>query len=99
MPPVRARRIASKALGEMLRRMCTQCGFEDLAVIQPRLEVIGRGLDDNRRLESFRLHSLDNFGSKVIDEAQTVRPRRPDIDMRALAVLVAQPFDRLLDLE
>src|SRR5260370_20671502 len=36
---------------------------------------------------------------KVIDETQTVRPRGPDIDMRALAVLVTQPFDCLLDLD
>ena len=28
-----------------------------------------------------------------------MRPRGPDIDMRALAVLVTQPFDCLLDLD
>src|SRR5271154_1961368 len=99
MPPVGARRIASKVLGEMLRRSCTSRGFEDLTVIHPCLEVIGRGLDDNRRLKSVRLHSLDGISGKVIDEVQTMRPCGPDIDMRALAVLMAEPFDRFFDLD
>ena len=99
MPPVRARWIPAEPLDEGLRRTRAHRGFEDLAVIQPRLEIIGRSLNHDGRFESVRLHSLDGIGCKVIDETQTVRPRGPDIDMRALAVLVAQPFDRLLDLE
>jgi hypothetical protein len=69
MPPVRTRRIATKALGELLRRSRTHRRVKYLAVVQPYLEVIGRGLDDNRWLESVRLHLLDGISGKVIYQA------------------------------
>src|ERR1700732_5022068 len=99
MPPVRARWIPAEPLDQGLRRTRAHRGFEGLAVIQPRLEVVGRGLNHDGRFESVRPHSLDGISGKVIDEAQTSRSRGPDIDMRAFAVLVAQPFDCLLDLD
>src|SRR5713101_5700130 len=99
MPPVRARPIPAEPLDEGLCRARAHRGFEDLPVIQPRLKVIGRGLNHHGRFESVRPHSLDGIGGKVVDEAQTVHACRPDINMRALAVLVAQPFDCLLDLD
>ena len=99
MPPVRARPITHETLSEMLRRTSACRSLRDLTVIQPCLEVIGRGLNHDGRFEAVRPHSLDGISGKVIDEAQTVRPRGPDIDMRALAILVAQPFDCLLDLD
>jgi hypothetical protein len=68
-------------------------------MVQPCLEVIGRGLDDHRRLESVLLHSLDTISGKVIDEGQTMRPSGPDIDVRTIAVLVAQPFDCLFSFD
>ena len=39
-------------------------------------------------LELLRLHPLDGFNGKVVDETQTVRTRGPDVDMRVLGVLV-----------
>jgi hypothetical protein len=77
--------IASETLREPLRRTRTHRGFEDLAVIQLRLEVIGRGLNHDGRFESLGPHSLDGISGKVkvTDEARTVRSRRRDIDMRA----------------
>src|SRR5882757_2515039 len=99
MSPVSARRIAAKALGKLLRHTRTHRGFEDLAVVHPCLEVIGRGLYYNSRFESVRLHSLDAISGEIIEEAQTMHPCGPDINVRALAVLVAQPFDCLLDLD
>jgi hypothetical protein len=98
MSPIRARRVPVEPFDERLRRPRAHRRFEDLAVIQPRLEVIGRGLHDKGRLESFHFHPLDRFRTKVVDEAQTVSSRRPDIDMAALRVFVAEPLDGCLDL-
>jgi hypothetical protein len=68
-------------------------------VIQPSLKVIWRGLNDHSWLESFRLHPLNAFDGKIVEEAQTVRAGWADVDVRTFSVLVAQPFDRLLDLD
>src|ERR1700730_13259949 len=99
MPPVRARPITGETFSELLRRTSARRSLQDPTVIQPCLEVIGRGLNHDGRLEAVRPHSLDGISGKVIDGAKHVRPRWPDIDMRSLGVLVAESFDRRLDLD
>ncbi len=99
MSPIRARRIPAKPFDEGLRRTRACRRLEDLAVIQPCLEVIGRGFHYYRRLEPLGFHPLDSFCTKVVDEAQGVEARGPDVDMSALRVLVPKPPDSLLDLD
>jgi hypothetical protein len=43
-------------------------GRKDLTVIQPRLEVIRRCLDNHRGLETLRPHPLECFHTKVVNE-------------------------------
>jgi hypothetical protein len=99
MSPVRARRIAFEALGEPLSRGRACRGRQNLAVVQPYLEVIQRGLDDNGRLEPFRLHALNRFGGQVIEKAQTVNACGPNIHVGALGVFVTEPLHRRRDRE
>src|SRR5215472_15586694 len=99
MPPVRAGGVSAKTLGELLRRTRTALGIEHLTVFQPCLEIIGRGLDDHGRLESFRLHPLERFSTKVINEAQSMNAGRPDVNMSVLGVFVTKPLDGCLDIE
>jgi hypothetical protein len=77
MPPVGARLIAAKALFELLSRPRARRRFEDRAVVQPRLEVIGRRLDYHSRLKTIRLYSLNRLGGKVVDKAQTAERDPP----------------------
>src|SRR6516225_5224796 len=99
MPPVRARWVAAKPLGELLGRTRAGFGIEHLTVFQPCLEIIGRGLDHHSRLETLRLHPLECFSTKVINETQSMNAGRPDVNMSALAVFVTQPLDGCFDIE
>jgi len=99
MPPIGARWIAAEALDELLRRARTRRRVQDLAVIQPYLEVVGRGLDYHGRLKAFRLHPLDRFVAQVVDQAQRVETCGPDVNMSAFRVFVAEPLDRLFNLD
>src|SRR6266851_9893590 len=98
-PKCRQSALAAKPLDEDLRRARAHRRFEDLPVIQPRLEVIERCLYHHGGLESFRLHPVDRFGSEIIHQAQAVEPCGTDVNMRALGVFVTEPLDGCLDLE
>jgi hypothetical protein len=98
MSPVRARRISAEPLDEGLRRAGARRRVEDLAVIQPSLEVIGRGLHYYCRLEPLGFYPLDSFRTKVVDEAQGMDARGSDVDMSALGIFVTEPLDGSLDL-
>src|SRR5216684_4353798 len=99
MPPVRARRISAKTLRKPLRRTRARSGCKDLAVIQPRLKVIKRCLDYHGWLETLRLHPLERFRTKVVNEAQRMNACRPDVDMSTLGIFVTKPLDGCLDIE
>ena len=99
MPPVRARRISAKTLRKPLRRTRARSSCKDLAVIQPRLKVIKRCLDYHGWLENLRLHPLERFRTEVVNEAQSMKACRPDVDMRALGIFVTKPLDGCLDIE
>ena len=88
----------AEALHERLRRARARRHFEDLDVIQPYLEVIGRGLHYYRRLESL-VHPTDSFCGKIIDEGQGMLTLGPDVDMSAVYVFMTKPLDRLLDVD
>jgi len=90
VPPIGTRWIAAKSFGEPLRRTRARYHVERLAMIQPRLEVIGRGFDHHRRLEAVRLHPFDRFGAEVINETQRVKACGPDVNVGALGVLVPE---------
>jgi hypothetical protein len=63
------------------------------------LEIVGRCLNYNGGLEPFCLHAMDHFDVKIVDEAQAVRASGTNIDVSSPRVLVAQPFDHLLDID
>ena len=99
MSPVRARRIPAKPFDKGLRRTRACRRLQDPAVIQPCLEVIGRGFHYYRRLEPLGFHLLETFCARVVDEAQGMEAPEPNVDMIALRVLEAEPLDFLLDLD
>ena len=88
------------ALGAVLGPRHIRAGLhiDDLAMIQPCLKVMGRGLDYHRWLEPLRLRTCDGFGTEVVNQAQNVEVRGRHADMRALGILAAEPLDCLLDL-
>jgi hypothetical protein len=45
---------------QRIRMIDAQRGVEDMPVIQAGLKVVGRGFDNNIRLETLRFHSLPN---------------------------------------
>jgi hypothetical protein len=78
--------------------MRARSGRKDLTVIQPRLEVIKRCLDEHSRLETLRLHPLECFHTKVVNDAQWMKASRSDVDMSALGVFVTEPLDGCFDI-
>jgi hypothetical protein len=96
VPPISARWIPAKACGRLLRGTRARRGVENLAAIQPGLKVVGRGLDNRSRLVTLR---LCRFTRKVIQQTQAMGACGSNIDVSALGVLVAQPLDRLFDMD
>ena len=94
VPPVGRAQIAAEPFGKAARDGGRKTAREDLAVIQPCLEVPGRGLDDDRRMESLRFHSADGIGGEVVHEAQAVLSLRTNVDVPPRRVLVTEPRDR-----
>ena len=56
-------------------------------MIQPHLEIVGRGLDGDRGFETGLTHFLDGVGAEIVYQAQHMRPLRPDEDVSAAGVL------------
>jgi len=99
MPPIGATPIAPKPRGEPARDEGAQKPIgKDPPVIQPNLEIVGRSLDHHRRLEIRLSHFFDGVRADVVDQAERMRPLRPDKDVRAPSVLSPQPSDSLADL-
>ena len=63
------------------------------SVIQPHLKVARRRLDDQRWFEAYGFHLQDRRGAEIVDQTERMRAVRPDEDMCAPGVFLAQPFD------
>jgi hypothetical protein len=76
--------ISSKSRGKLARDEGAQKAIrKDMAVIQPHLEIVGRSLDNHRRLETRLSYFVDGIRADVVYQAERMRPLRPDKDVGA----------------
>lgn len=63
-------------------------------MLEPRLKISRRCLNDVRRSKARRLHSSHGLTGQVIDQAQVMLPLWPHIDVPAIRVLKSHPWNR-----
>src|ERR1022692_105231 len=97
MPPIGSAKVAVVFLGQGSGSRCAQSPRKNPRVLEPRLEIPRRGLDNQRWLKSLCFHALDRCGREVINQAQIVFASWPDINVSPIAILEPQPWDRLQD--
>src|SRR5262245_60817342 len=94
MPPIATSAISSKSRGELARDEGAQKPIgKDSPVIQPNLEIVGRSLDRDCRLETRLTHFLDGVGDEIVYQAEHMRPLRPHEDVSPASVISPQPSD------
>src|SRR5262245_30644924 len=99
MPPIATPAIPSKSRGKLARDKGAQKTIgKDSPLIQPNLEIVGRTLDHNRRLETRLTHFFEGIRADVVYQAKRMRPLRSDEDVSAASVLAPQPSDAHADL-